>query len=64
MHVYSTVHSMVLPWRPLGVRSLAFVKQNSFISSLSNVYYVQCIDSKIRTHVDIVFLNRLIRDRN
>ena len=27
--VYSTVHSMLLPWRPLGVRSLPFVKQNS-----------------------------------
>ena len=40
--VYSTVHStcMLLPWRPFGVRSLPFVKQNSFIPSLSNnVYY-------------------------
>ena len=27
--VYSSVHSMLLPWRPLGVRSLPFLKQNS-----------------------------------
>ena len=32
--VYSTVHRMLLPWRQIGFRSLAFVKQNSFIYSL------------------------------
>ena len=34
--VHTAVYSMLLPWRPLGVRFLPFVKQNSFISSLSN----------------------------
>ena len=37
--VYTIVHNMLLPWRPLGVRSLPFVKRNSFISSLSNNVY-------------------------
>ena len=37
--VHSTLHSMLLSWRPLGVKSLPFAKQNSFISSLSNNVY-------------------------
>ena len=38
--VYSTVHSMLLPWRQLGVRSLPFVKQNSFISSYLTTFTI------------------------
>ena len=67
--VYSTVHSMLLPWRSLGVRSLPFVKQNSFISSLSNNVYCSAQIRKF-IYTQIMYFggfNHLIlqeRDRN